>query len=122
MTPAKNRSCPKCHTKQTKDWLDARKTEMLPTDYFHVTITVPQTRGPFDQPHRPARPRAANTLHILLTRLLVDSLAKPDAWPASILIDELDAARIQCRADLSYCFASAAQFPIRGLEPSDCWF
>ena len=38
----KNRSCPKCHTKQTKDWLDARKTEMLPTDYFHVTITVPQ--------------------------------------------------------------------------------
>ena len=38
----KNRSCPKCHTKQAKDWLDARKAEMLPTDYFHVTITVPQ--------------------------------------------------------------------------------
>jgi hypothetical protein len=38
----KNRCCPKCHTKQTKDWLDARKTEMLPTDYFHVTITVPE--------------------------------------------------------------------------------
>ena len=38
----KNRSCPKCHTKQTKDWLEARKAEMLPTDYFHVTITVPQ--------------------------------------------------------------------------------
>ena len=38
----KNRSCPKCHTKQTNDWLEARKAEMLPTDYFHVTITVPQ--------------------------------------------------------------------------------
>ena len=38
----KNRSCPKCHTKQAKDWLDARKAEILPTDYFHVTITVPQ--------------------------------------------------------------------------------
>jgi hypothetical protein len=38
----KNRSCPKCHAKQTKDWLDARTTEMLPTDYFHVTITVPE--------------------------------------------------------------------------------
>ncbi len=38
----KNRSCPKCHTKQTKEWLDARKAEMLPTAYFHVTITVPE--------------------------------------------------------------------------------
>ena len=38
----KNRSCPKCHTKQAKDWLDARKAEILPTDYFNVTITVPQ--------------------------------------------------------------------------------
>lgn len=38
----KNRSCPKCHTKQTKDWLEARKAEMLPTDYFHVTVTVPE--------------------------------------------------------------------------------
>jgi hypothetical protein len=38
----RNRSCPKCHAKQTKDWLAARKAEMLPTDYFHVTVTVPQ--------------------------------------------------------------------------------
>jgi Putative transposase/Transposase zinc-binding domain len=38
----KNRSCPKCHTRQTKDWLEARTAEMLPTAYFHVTITVPQ--------------------------------------------------------------------------------
>ena len=38
----KNRSCPKCHSKQTNDWLEARKAEMLPTDYFHVTITVPE--------------------------------------------------------------------------------
>jgi hypothetical protein len=38
----KNRSCPKCHTRQTEAWLQARKAEMLPTDYFHVTITVPE--------------------------------------------------------------------------------
>src|SRR3974377_1713980 len=37
----KNRSCPKCHTDQTKRWLEARKIEMLPCRYFHVTITVP---------------------------------------------------------------------------------
>ena len=38
----KNRSCPKCHTRQTEDWLAARRAEMLPTDYFHVTVTVPE--------------------------------------------------------------------------------
>jgi len=37
----KNRSCPKCHTDQTKAWLARRKTELLPVPYFHVTITVP---------------------------------------------------------------------------------
>lgn len=38
----KNRSCPKCHTRQTSDWLAARQAELLATDYFHVTVTVPQ--------------------------------------------------------------------------------
>ena len=38
----KNRSCPKCHTRQTAQWLEARKAELLPTRYFHVVITVPQ--------------------------------------------------------------------------------
>ena len=38
----KNRSCPKCHTDQTERWLEARKIEMLPCRYFHVTITVPE--------------------------------------------------------------------------------
>lgn len=38
----KNRSCPKCHTKQTAQWLEARKAELLPTSYFHVVVTVPQ--------------------------------------------------------------------------------
>src|SRR6202035_5566279 len=38
----RNRSCPKCHTRQTAQWLEARKAEMLPTGYFHVVVTVPQ--------------------------------------------------------------------------------
>ena len=38
----KNRSCPKCHTDQTERWLEARKLEMLPCRYFHITITVPE--------------------------------------------------------------------------------
>jgi hypothetical protein len=44
------------------------------------------------------------------------SLAEPDAGAASVPIDELDAARTQCRANFSYCFASAAQFP-RAMQP-----
>ena len=41
-----NRSCSKCHTEDTERWLQARKLEMLPCPYFHVTVTVPeQLRG-----------------------------------------------------------------------------
>lgn len=38
----KNRSCPKCHADQTERWIERRKAEMLPTRYFHVTVTVPE--------------------------------------------------------------------------------
>jgi hypothetical protein len=38
----KNRSCPKCHTDQTEQWLGAHKAEALPCPYFHITITVPE--------------------------------------------------------------------------------
>jgi Putative transposase/Transposase zinc-binding domain len=37
----RNRSCPKCHTTQTREWLERRRAEMLPVPYFHITITVP---------------------------------------------------------------------------------
>ena len=37
----RNRSCPKCHTAQTQEWLERRQTEMLPVPYFHITVTVP---------------------------------------------------------------------------------
>jgi len=36
-----NRSCPKCHTTQTQEWLERRQAELLPVPYFHITITVP---------------------------------------------------------------------------------
>jgi len=38
----RNRSCPKCHTTQTRAWLERRRAEMLPVPYFHITITVPE--------------------------------------------------------------------------------
>jgi Putative transposase/Transposase zinc-binding domain len=36
-----NRSCPKCHTEQTQEWLERRQAELLPVPYFHIIITVP---------------------------------------------------------------------------------
>src|SRR3954470_19713828 len=33
-----NRSCPKCHTAQTQEWLEHRQAEMLPVPYFHITV------------------------------------------------------------------------------------
>jgi len=38
----KNRSCPKCHTQQTQQWLEKRQLELLPVSYFHITLTVPE--------------------------------------------------------------------------------
>ena len=37
----KNRSCPTCHRDETERWLTARRAELLPCPYFHVTVTVP---------------------------------------------------------------------------------
>ena len=36
-----NRSCPRCHRKQTERWLAARTAELLDAPYFHITVTVP---------------------------------------------------------------------------------
>ena len=39
----RNRHCPACHGDQIKKWLDLRTEELLPCDYFHVTVTVPDS-------------------------------------------------------------------------------
>jgi hypothetical protein len=37
----RNRACPKCHGSQTRRWLEERRAELLPCDYFHAVVTVP---------------------------------------------------------------------------------
>ena len=37
----RNRACPKCQGKRTKEWLGQREAELLPCDYFHAVATVP---------------------------------------------------------------------------------
>jgi hypothetical protein len=44
----RNRACPKCHAKQTQQWLEKRQAELLPCDYYHAVATVPsELRGVF---------------------------------------------------------------------------
>ena len=37
----RNRHCPKCQALAKAEWLEARKAELLPVDYFHVVFTIP---------------------------------------------------------------------------------
>src|SRR5437899_6982843 len=37
----RNRHCPKCQGAAARQWLAARKAELLPVGYFHVVYTVP---------------------------------------------------------------------------------
>jgi len=39
----RNRHCPACHRDQIHKWLEQRTAELLPCDYFHVTVTIPDT-------------------------------------------------------------------------------
>src|SRR5271169_1072191 len=38
----RNRHCPKCQSLARAKWLEARKTELLPVEYFHVVFTLPE--------------------------------------------------------------------------------
>jgi len=59
-----NRHCPKCQTLAKQRWIDARREELLPVEYFHVVFTLPHALNPAAQ----ARPR-------LLYNLLFQSAA-----------------------------------------------
>ena len=37
----RNRHCPKCQSSAAKRWLDARKADLLPVEYYHVVFTLP---------------------------------------------------------------------------------
>ena len=42
----RNRHCPKCQHVPRERWLERRKNEILPTDYFHVVFTLPHGLNP----------------------------------------------------------------------------
>jgi putative transposase/transposase-like zinc-binding protein len=38
----RNRHCPKCQNTERAHWLESRKAELLPVEYFHVVFTIPE--------------------------------------------------------------------------------
>lgn len=38
----RNRHCPKCQSLARAKWLEQRKAELLPVEYFHVVFTIPE--------------------------------------------------------------------------------
>ena len=41
----RNRHCPKCQGSQAREWMEARKAELLEVPYFHVVFTLPPRIG-----------------------------------------------------------------------------
>jgi hypothetical protein len=41
----RNRHCPKCQSAAAYDWLEARRADLLPVEYFHVVFTLPAPIG-----------------------------------------------------------------------------
>jgi hypothetical protein len=37
----RNRHCPKCQSSAAQRWLEERRTDLLPVEYFHVVFTLP---------------------------------------------------------------------------------
>jgi hypothetical protein len=38
----RNRHCPKCQNAERAKWLESRKADLLPVEYFHVVFTLPE--------------------------------------------------------------------------------
>jgi hypothetical protein len=47
----RNRHCPRCQTLAQQRWLEARRDELLPIEYFHVVFTLPHQLNCFAQHH-----------------------------------------------------------------------
>ncbi len=70
----RNRSCPKCHTRETATWVEARRKELLPVPYFHVVFTVPDEWRAVIRGHQ-------NPLYGILMKAAARSLIKLAADP-----------------------------------------
>lgn len=70
----RNRACPKCHGKDTRDWLEARRQELLPVPYFHVVFTLPASLRDLVRRHQ-------KTVYPILMKSAAQALIKLAADP-----------------------------------------
>ena len=62
-----NRHCPKCQTRRKEQWLESRRAELLPVEYFHLVFTLDHKINPL----APGNPRL---IYGLLFRRAADTL------------------------------------------------
>jgi hypothetical protein len=65
----RNRHCPKCQTLRKERWIEARKEDLLPIEYFHVVFTIPSELNPLVSMNR-------KVLYDLLFRSVSETLTK----------------------------------------------
>ena len=65
----KNGSCPKCHTADTKRWLEKNEVALLPVPYFHLVFTLPAILREIVRKNQ-------KTLYAVLFQAAAESLAK----------------------------------------------
>ncbi|HDN67596.1 MAG TPA: IS91 family transposase [Firmicutes bacterium] len=70
----RNRHCPKCQCLDKERWLEARKKDLLPTQYFHLVFTMPESL-------RPLALRNQNVLYPILFRAASETLKELAADP-----------------------------------------
>ena len=70
----RNRHCPKCQCLDKERWLEARKKDLLPTQYFHLVFTIPESL-------RPLALRNQNVLYPILFRAASETLKELAADP-----------------------------------------
>ena len=65
----RNRHCPKCQTLRKEKWIEARREDLLPIEYFHVVFTLPSELNPLVSMNR-------KVLYDLLFRSVSETLTQ----------------------------------------------
>ncbi|MBI2370555.1 MAG: IS91 family transposase, partial [Deltaproteobacteria bacterium] len=73
----RNRHCPKCQTLAKERWLQARRAELLPVEYFHIVFTLPHVLNALAQGN-------SRVVYTLLFRAAADTLAAFGRDPAHL--------------------------------------
>ena len=72
-----DRHCPKCQGEARLKWLDQRKAELLPTPYFHLVFTLPETIAALALQNQKA---VYEILFVALLRRCSPSRPMPNTW------------------------------------------